>query len=41
MIDNVYINYDRCIAMMIMMIMMIITLKSMNIMILRDINMII
>ena len=39
MINNVHINCDRCIATMIMMIITIITPKGMDIMTLKDINM--
>ena len=39
MIDNVYINYDRCIATMIMMIMTIIASKDMNIITLKNMSM--
>ena len=38
MIDKIYINYNRYIAIMIMMIITILTFKKINIMILKDIK---
>ena len=40
MIDNVYINCDRCIATMIMMIITIMAFKNINIITLKDISMV-